>query len=73
MDGNKIKNDTETILWTEIILSVFGAKTPFSNLSGLGWTGPKYCVLKLIHNLSSLNKGNQNRDGGCRIAYTREC
>ena len=35
MHGEIIENDTETIVWTENILSVFGAKTPFSNLSGL--------------------------------------
>ena len=40
VDGENIENDTKTILWTENILSVFGAKTPFSNLSGLEWTGP---------------------------------
>ena len=43
VDGEIIENDTKTIVWTENILSVFGAKTPFSNLSGLVWTGP-YCV-----------------------------
>ena len=41
MDGENIENDTKTIVWTENILSVFGAKTPFSNLSGLVWTGPQ--------------------------------
>ena len=40
VDGEIIENDTKTIVWTENILSVFGAKTPFSNLSGLVWTGP---------------------------------
>ena len=41
MDSENIVNDTKTIVRTENILSVFGAKTPFSNLSGLMWTGPK--------------------------------
>ena len=41
VDGEIIENDTKTIVWTENILSVFGAKTPFSNLSGLVWTRPK--------------------------------
>ena len=41
MDGEIIENDTKTIVWTENILFVFGAKTPFSNLSGLVWMGPK--------------------------------
>ena len=27
-DGENIENDTKTIVWTENILSVFGAKTP---------------------------------------------
>ena len=41
MDGENIENDTKTIVCrTENILSVFEAKTPFSNLSGLVWTGP---------------------------------
>ena len=40
VDGEIIKNDTKTILWTENILFVFEVKTPFSNLSGLVWTGP---------------------------------
>ena len=35
VDGENIENDMKTIVWTENILSVFGAKTPFSNLSGL--------------------------------------
>ena len=34
MDGENIENDMKTIVWTENILSVLGAKTPFSNLSG---------------------------------------
>ena len=34
VDGEIIENDTKTIVWTENILFVFGAKTPFSNLSG---------------------------------------
>ena len=37
MDGD----DRKTAVWTKNILSVFGAKTPFSNFSGLVWTGPK--------------------------------
>ena len=40
MDGGNIENDTKTIVWTENISSVFGAKTPFPNLSGLVSTGP---------------------------------
>ena len=35
VDGNIIENDTKTIERRENILSVFGTKTPFSNLSGL--------------------------------------
>ena len=34
VDGEIIENDTKTIVWTENILFVFGAKTPFSNSSG---------------------------------------
>ena len=34
MDGENIENDTKTIVRTEKLLSFFGAKTPFSNLSG---------------------------------------
>ena len=41
VDSENIENDTRTILWMKKILSVFGAKTPFSNLSGLLWKGPK--------------------------------
>ena len=44
MDGEHIENDTKTIVWTENILSVSGAKTPFSNLSGLVWTGLSYDI-----------------------------
>ena len=41
MDGEINDNDTKSIVWTENILSIFGAKTPFTNyLSGLVWTGP---------------------------------
>ena len=40
VDGEIIDKDIKAIMWTENILSVFGAKTPFSNLSGLLWTGP---------------------------------
>ena len=40
VDGESIENDTKTIVRTENILSVFGAKTPYSNLSGLVWSGP---------------------------------
>ena len=40
VDGENIENDMKTIVWTENILSVFGAKTPFSNLSGLVCTAP---------------------------------
>ena len=40
VDGEIFENGTKTIVWTENILYVFGAKTPFSNLSGLVWTGP---------------------------------
>ena len=40
MGSEIIKNDTKTIVWAENILSVFGAKTSFSSLSGLVWTGP---------------------------------
>ena len=39
VDGENIENDTKTIVRTENILSVFGAKAPFSNLSRLVWTG----------------------------------
>ena len=35
VDDENIENDMKTIMWTENILSVFGAKAPFSNLSGL--------------------------------------
>ena len=42
VDGEIIENDTKTIVWTENILSVFGAKTPFSIISGLVWTGPEF-------------------------------
>ena len=42
MDGENTENDMKTIVWTENILSVFGTKTPFSNLSGLVWTGPYF-------------------------------
>ena len=46
MDGENIENDTKTIVCrTENILSVFEAKTPFSNLSGLVWTVK---ILKMI-------------------------
>ena len=40
VDGEHIENDTNTIVWTENILFVFGSKTPSSNLFGLVWTGP---------------------------------
>ena len=40
VDDENIENDSKTIVWTENILSAFGAKTPFSNVSGLVWTGP---------------------------------
>ena len=40
VDGEIIDKDIKAIVWTENILSVLGAKTPFSNLSGLLWTGP---------------------------------
>ena len=40
VDGENIENDTKTIMWTENTSSVFGANAPFSNLSGLEWTGP---------------------------------
>ena len=39
MDGENIENDTKAKVRTENILSVFGAKAPFSNLSRLVWTG----------------------------------
>ena len=39
MDGEIFENDTKTIRRVENILSVFGAKTPFSNFSGFVWTG----------------------------------
>ena len=39
-----IENDTKTKVWTENILSVFGTKTQFSNLSGLVWTGHRSFV-----------------------------
>ena len=29
VDGEIIENDTKTMMWTENILFVFGAKTPF--------------------------------------------
>ena len=60
MDGEIIENDTKTIVWTENILSVFGAKTPFSNVSGLVWTGPKsslaceFCY-RIGHSLTTSN------------------
>ena len=42
-DENIKKNDTKTtIVWMKNILTAFGATTPFSNLSGLVWTGPCY-------------------------------
>ena len=41
VDGEHIENDTKTMVRTENILSVFGTKTPFSNLSELVWTGPE--------------------------------
>ena len=34
----------KTIVWTENIFSAFGAKTQFSNLSGLVWTGPAFVM-----------------------------
>ena len=37
VDGEILK----TIVWTENILSVFGANITSSNLSGLVWTGPQ--------------------------------
>ena len=40
VDGEIIQ-PFSTIVRTENILSVFGAKSPFSNLSGLVWTGPR--------------------------------
>ena len=40
VDDEIIENDTKTIVWTENFSFVFGSKTPFSNLSGLVWTGP---------------------------------
>ena len=46
MGGEVFENGTKTIVWTENILSVFGSKTPFSNLSVLVWTGPQYCFMK---------------------------
>ena len=33
VDGEKIENDSKTIVWMENVLSVFGAKTPFIRLS----------------------------------------
>ena len=33
VDGEKLENDSKTIVWMENILSVFGAKTPFIRLS----------------------------------------
>ena len=35
VDGEDIGNGTKTIVWMGNMLSVFGAKTPFSNLSGV--------------------------------------
>ena len=40
MDGENVENDIKTIVWTENILFVFGAKAPFSK-SGLVWMKPK--------------------------------
>ena len=40
VDSEIIESYKKMIVWTENILSVFGAKTLFSNLSGLVWTGP---------------------------------
>ena len=41
VEGEIIENDTKTKLCTENLLSVFGVKTPFSNLYGLVWTEPQ--------------------------------
>ena len=59
MDAENIENDTKTILWMENILSVFRAKTPFSNLSGLVWMGPEPSLglsqaRAICHTLSTL-------------------
>ena len=62
VDGEIIENDTKTIVWTENILFVFGAKTPFSNLSGLVWTGP------LLHQFYSVSR---DKCGKLEVVGTR--
>ena len=47
MDGENIENDMKTMVRTEDILSVFGAKTSFSNLSGLVQCGRRFTSLCL--------------------------
>lgn len=41
VDGEIIEHDTKTTVWKENTLTVFGTKSPFSNLSRLVWTGPR--------------------------------
>ena len=41
MGGENIEKDAKTKVWTENVLSVFGAETPAANVAGLAWTGPQ--------------------------------